>query len=243
MESSSGAVSRINRLLGNSGVRLSKCVLSLALSGSSLVHGLDFEQGEEAFLVLGRADLAGDQVAGLQVEAADLRRRDVNVLRAGQVIEAVRAQEAEAFGQNFQHAFGEQDAGALGVFLQDVENHLVLAHGAEVLDAQFAGHVVQLRHGHGLQLGDVHGAGGRALARLCPSEPCLWARLLRAAPCRLPASRPGRSGGCSSSTGGSATAVAVMADSGASTPAGASLFGLGALALAFFLGLGIGLIV
>ena len=140
--------------------------LVLGLVGVFGVHGLDLEQGEEAFLVLGRTDLAGDQVAGLEVEAADLRRGDVNVLRAGQVIEAAGAEEAEAFGEHFQDAFGEQHAGALGVLLEDLENHLVLAHRAEILDAHFLGHVVEVGHGHGLELGDVHGGcGGVAAGR------------------------------------------------------------------------------
>ena len=123
------------------------------------VHGLDLEQREELLLFLGRPDLAGDQVAGLQIEPADLRRRNVNVLRAGQVIETLRTQEAEAFRQHFEHALGKQHAGALGIFLEDVENDLVLAHRAEILHAQFLGHLVQLAHLHRLQLGDVERRG------------------------------------------------------------------------------------
>ena len=46
------------------------------------VDRVDFDQREVALAFLGRADLAGDGVAGAQVEAADLRRRDVDVVRA-----------------------------------------------------------------------------------------------------------------------------------------------------------------
>ena len=123
------------------------------------VHALDLEQREKFFLFLGRPDLAGDEVAGLQIEPADLRRRNVNVLRAGQVIEALRPQEAEAFRQHFEHALGKQHARALGVFLEDVENDLVLAHRAEIFHAQLLGHVVQLAHLHRLQFGDVERRG------------------------------------------------------------------------------------
>ncbi len=111
------------------------------------------------FLFLGRPDLAGDQVAGLQIEPPDLRRRNVNVLRAGQVIEALRAEKAETFRQDFQHALGKQHARALGILLEDVENDLVLAHRAEVFHAQLLGHVVQLAHLHRLQFGDVQRRG------------------------------------------------------------------------------------
>jgi hypothetical protein len=123
------------------------------------VHGLDLEQREEFFLLLRRTDLAGDEISGLQIEPADLRRRNVNVLRAGQIIETLRPQKAEAFRQNFQHALGKQHARALGVFLEDVENDLVLAHRAEILHAQFPGHAVQLAHLHRLQFGDVQRRG------------------------------------------------------------------------------------
>ena len=37
------------------------------------VHALDLEQREELFLFLWRTDLPGNQIAGLQIEAADLR--------------------------------------------------------------------------------------------------------------------------------------------------------------------------
>ena len=49
----------------------------------------------------------GHGVAGVQVELADLRRRDVDVVGAGQVVVVGRAQEAEAVGQRLEHAFGE----------------------------------------------------------------------------------------------------------------------------------------
>ena len=77
-------------------------------------------------------------------------------------------------GKHFQHAFGEQHAGALGILLQDVENDLVLAHRAEILHAQIARHLVQLGHRHRLQLGDVQRGGDAvalfAVARIRPGR-------------------------------------------------------------------------
>ena len=75
-------------------------------------------------------------------------------------MKALRSQKAEAFRQNFQDAFGEQDASAFGIFLQDVENDLVLAHRAEILDVQLARHLIELGHGHRLELGNVQRSGG-----------------------------------------------------------------------------------
>ncbi len=42
--------------------------------GILIVDRLDAEQGEVALVLLGRANLAGDDGAGPQAEAADLRR-------------------------------------------------------------------------------------------------------------------------------------------------------------------------
>ena len=60
-----------------------------------------------AFAILWRANLPGDRVAGPQVEAPDLARAHINVIRAGQVGAVCRAQEAEAVLQDLEHAFAE----------------------------------------------------------------------------------------------------------------------------------------
>ena len=65
---------------------------ALALAGSGSCHHCEYMY---------------DQVAGLQVEPADLRGRNVNVLGAGQVIETLRAQKAKTFRQNFDDALGK----------------------------------------------------------------------------------------------------------------------------------------
>src|SRR5690606_39993268 len=49
------------------------------------VDVIDLEQGEVALAFLGGADLAGDAVAGAQVEAPDLAGGDIDVDGAGQV--------------------------------------------------------------------------------------------------------------------------------------------------------------
>ena len=94
------------------------------------VDRFDFDQREVALAVFRRADLAGDGVAGAQIELADLRRRDVDVVRARQVVVFRRAQEAEAVGQAFQHAFGEDQAVLFGLGAEDLEDQLLLAHAA-----------------------------------------------------------------------------------------------------------------
>ena len=61
-------------------------------------------QREIALAFLGAADLAFDRVAGAQAEFADLVRRDIDVVGAGEIIGLGRAQEAEAVVQHFDRA-------------------------------------------------------------------------------------------------------------------------------------------
>src|SRR5512142_2572801 len=62
VDSSSDAVSKRNGLVG-----------------IFLADRLNFQQREKALLLFGGPDLPGHKVARLQVEAADLRRRNINV--------------------------------------------------------------------------------------------------------------------------------------------------------------------
>src|SRR5439155_11052414 len=137
--------------------------LVLGLVRVLAIDALDFEQREKTFLLFGRTNLPGDEIARLQVKAANLRGGDINVLRAGKIVKALGAEKTEAFSEYLKNAFGKEDAAAFGILLEDVENDLVLAHGAEVLDAQVLGHVVEVAHGHGLQLGDIDLEAGRAI--------------------------------------------------------------------------------
>src|SRR6266542_2203053 len=65
----------------------------------------------------------------------------------------------------------QKNAERSGILLQDLKDHFVLLHGAEVFDAHLLGHLVQFGHGHRLQLTDVDGLrrgqvrGGRGLFR------------------------------------------------------------------------------
>ena len=125
------------------------------LLGRVEVDRLDLEQREVALAVLGRADLSADRVAGAQAEAADLRRRDVDVVGAREVVLVGRAQEAEAVGQRLEHALRVDLAAALGVGLQDREDQILLAHAGGVLDLERLGELRELLHRLALQLGDV----------------------------------------------------------------------------------------
>ena len=98
------------------------------LLGLLEVDGLDLDEREVALAFLRRTNLTGDRVAGLQVELANLRRRDVDVVGARQVVVVGRAQESEPVRQHLEHALREDEAALLGLRLQDLEDQLLLAH-------------------------------------------------------------------------------------------------------------------
>ena len=109
------------RLSGCSGVRSSKKTLSREQVRILVVDRFDAQQGEVALVFLRRADLAGDRGAGPQAEAADLARRDVDVVGAGQVVVVGAAEEAEAVGQDFQRALAEHQAVELHPLFEDLK--------------------------------------------------------------------------------------------------------------------------
>src|SRR5207249_10545443 len=68
------------------------------------VHGLDFEECQVALPLLGGTHLAHDRVAGAQIEPLDLAGRDVDVVRAVEVVPVGAAEESVAFGKDLEHA-------------------------------------------------------------------------------------------------------------------------------------------
>ena len=119
------------------------------------VDRVDLDEREVALVLLGRADLAADGVAGAQVELADLRGRDVDVVGPGQVAVLGGAQEAEAVGQDLEHALGEDQPFLLRLRAQDLEDQLLLLHGGGARDLERLGHLGQLGDAHLLERGQV----------------------------------------------------------------------------------------
>ena len=98
------------------------------------IERVDLQQREIAFAFFRAADLAFDGVAGAQAEAADLRRRDVDVVRARQIVGVGRAEEAEAVGEHLDDALADDVGFCNRELLEDGEHQLLLAHGAGILD-------------------------------------------------------------------------------------------------------------
>jgi hypothetical protein len=101
----------------------------------------------------GDSNLAQHRIARSQVEAADLRGRHVDVVRARQIVLVGRTQEAEAVGQRLEHALGVDAPPLRGLRLEDAEQQVLLAHARRVLDRERLRHRGELGHGAILQLG------------------------------------------------------------------------------------------
>ena len=129
--------------------------LVAGLVGGFEVDRFDLDQREVALPFLGRPDLPGHGVAGLQVELADLRRGHVDVVGARQVVVVGGPQEPEAVGQDLEHAFREDEPALLGLRLEDLEDQLLLAHAGGARHHQVLGDLGELLDAHLLQLGDV----------------------------------------------------------------------------------------
>ena len=116
----------------------------------------DAGQREIALAFLGPADLAFDRVAGAQAEAADDRRRDIDVVRTGEVIGLGRAQEAEAVVQHLDGARTHDLDAVFGLDLQDREHQVLLAHRRRAFDPHLLGHRDEVGGGLFLQFFQMH---------------------------------------------------------------------------------------
>ena len=131
--------------------------LVAGLFGRLEVDGFDLDQREVLLAFVRRAHVAGDGVAGLEVELADLRGRDVDVVGAGQVVVVGAAKEAVAVGQDLEDALGEDVAFLLALRLKDLEDEVLLAERAGARDLEAAGELAELGNALFFQLGDCHG--------------------------------------------------------------------------------------
>ena len=108
------------------------------------VDAVDLDQGKVALAILGHAHFAFDQIAGVQVEAAHLTGRQVDVVGAGQKTGVEGAQKAEAVGKHFEDAVAEDLLSSLGALLHDGKHQLLLAHARDVFNFKSLCHLDQL---------------------------------------------------------------------------------------------------
>jgi hypothetical protein len=98
--------------------------------GGFEVNGFDLDEREILFAFVRRADVAADGVAGLEVEFANLRRRNVDVVGAGEVVVIGRAKEAVAVGENFEDTLGKNVAFLFALCLENFEDQVLLTEAA-----------------------------------------------------------------------------------------------------------------
>src|SRR5262249_319062 len=123
------------------------------------VDRFDFDQGEVTFSIFRRTNLSRYGVARAQVELANLRRRDIDVIRAWQIVVVRGSEKSKTIRQSFENDFTENEAALLGLRLQDLENQFLLPHSGSSLNVEIFGNLRQRGNVHFLQLCNVHGGG------------------------------------------------------------------------------------
>jgi hypothetical protein len=101
----------------------------------------------------------------VQVEAADLRGRDVNVVGAGEVGSVRRAQKAEAIREDFHRSFAVDAFAFFGLVFQEGEDEVLLAHPVGAVNFVGDGHFQKFGDVLVFQVGQVHGGKSSCCVR------------------------------------------------------------------------------
>src|ERR1700722_2531808 len=102
------------------------------------------------------ANLAADGVAGLKIKLANLRWRDIYVVRARQIVVIGRAQESVAVGQDFEHSFRKDVAFFFALGLKNFEDEVLFAQSTGARQIQGSGDLGQLCNIFFFQFCDGH---------------------------------------------------------------------------------------
>ncbi len=148
-----GSVSRLMSSSGWTGRQVGEDRPAASGLGVDAVDRVDAQHAPVLLALARGTHGAGDAVADPQPEAADLARRDVHVVRAGQ--QAVAAHEPEALVDDVEDAGGVGVAGSLGLALEDLVDQLVPAIGAGGVDLELAPDLAELGDTHLAEVADV----------------------------------------------------------------------------------------
>ena len=148
---------QVQLLLGISRAQVVEADPVLGLFRVLAVDRLYLQQRQILLALLGRPDLAGHGVTRSHVEALDLRRGDVYVVWAVEVVPILTAEEAVAFRQNLENSLAAKDDIRVEEVLLDAKDQVLLSKARVVVDAQLLGHLVKVGDGFGLQFCNVHG--------------------------------------------------------------------------------------
>jgi hypothetical protein len=120
------------------------------------VHARHAQEREILLPRLGRANLPLDLVARAQVEALDLRRRHVHVVRTGEIAPVLAPEKAVPFRKDLEHARGAERHAGVEQALPDAQDQLGFGELLGVLHLQAVGHALELRERLPLEFSDFH---------------------------------------------------------------------------------------
>ena len=132
--------------------------------GRQIIHRVDAHERKVALALFRNADFAFNRVARMKVEAADLRGRDVDVVRAREIARVGAAQEPVPVGEDFERAVAVDGFAELRLLLQNGVHQLLLAHALGIVDFEGGSHVEKLRNVKRFEVGKMHGVGGCSAA-------------------------------------------------------------------------------
>src|SRR5207249_2734056 len=97
----------------------------------AVVDRLNPEQGEIALVFFWGANLPGDGRAGSQAEAANLTGRDIDIVRAREIVIVGAAEEAKAVRQDLQRPLAEHQTVHLDPLFQDSKDQVLPLEAGE----------------------------------------------------------------------------------------------------------------
>src|SRR5690606_16169596 len=103
------------------------------------VDRIDLEQSKVTLTLARTTNGTMYRIARAQAETADLRRRNIDIVRTRKIVGVGATQEAETVRQDFQHTRGDDLDLFVGQRLQDREQQVLLAQVAGVLDLEAFG--------------------------------------------------------------------------------------------------------
>ena len=156
------------RLVGKKRREIFEKDLALRVFGGFPVDLVDLDEGEVTLAVLGCPDLAFDGVAGVKVEAADLRWRNVDVVGPRQVAGVGRAEKPESIGQHLERSIAEDAFAFFRLVLEQCENEVVLAQTVRAVDFVGVGDFDEFGNRLGLEVGQMHRWTGGGEKRVQP---------------------------------------------------------------------------
>ena len=111
------------------------------------------------------SDIPFNRIAGPQRELPQYLGRDIDIVRPRQIVRLFRPKEAKAILQNFQYPVAANLPAFLGMFLQDREHHLALAHRRRILDLPLFCHRQKIGRRLSFKIGKVQSLIGHENAR------------------------------------------------------------------------------